>query len=331
MSKGDQNDLHKAGLLPDDPTADTVVASDDVPRVRTAQALLAGALERAMQPWDTRHVSTTGHYRLDDLTGGMRPGFCWLLGAATSWGKSSFATMLADDNLKQGRTVLIVSSEDAESVYADRLAQRRARVSANNLRHRRLSTEEHAALTSEVGRAERRPVYIDARGRSVEWLMPRLKQCIAEHKIDIVIFDYIGTFASKERQQDRRNSLLYIGRVLTDIVKQANVGGLILSQLTEVAADDRPSHANIRDCRDLAHAAEVVLIGWTPEEDVVSREGKKLARAGSRCIVVDKNKTGPRGALIELPWDERSACFESVTDPELEALAATNMFYDNEG
>lgn len=325
--KGDQNDLYRAGGLPADPLADAKIVSEDVPRVRTVGALLSGALERALKPWDRKQVSTTGHYEIDRITGGPRRGFCWLLGAATSWGKSSFAVMLADDNLRQGKTVLIVSSEDSEDVYGDRLMARRSRVSADDLRRKRFTLDDHQRMTEVVSEAESKPVFIDARGKTVEWLAPRVTQCIKEYAIDIVIFDYIGTFVNQAKQQDRRTSLAYIGRVLTDIVKQSAIAGVILSQLTEDASGDKPTRNNIRDCRDLAHAAEVVLIGWVTPEDIELQDGR-VVLAGRRVMVVDKNKTGPRGALIELPWDERSACFNTVLDPELEASAAAHALVD---
>lgn len=335
MSKGDQNDALRAGTLPDDPLEGTELVADDVPHVLSDGALLEGARARIRTPWNKQQISTTGHYELDRLTGGPRKGFCWLLGAESSWGKSSFAVMLADDNMRQGKTVLIVSSEDGEDVYGDRLLQRRARISADSVRARKPSANESAAIDRAVEQAAQRPIFIDAMGRSVEWLAPRLERCIAEHNVDIVIFDYVGTFAAKERQQDRRITLMYIGRVLTDVVKRAKIAGVLMSQLTDTNEGRRPNKNSIRDCRDLAHAAEVVLIGWIPEKDIkgIRRSTNKevvLCRAGQRALLVDKNKTGPRGALIELPWNEHSACFDSTPDPELEAQAATDVRYDNE-
>jgi len=259
----DENDRLQAGTLPDDPAADAVVVSDDVPRVLTVRDLTNGAVKRSSDR-ARRHTCTTGNYRLDQITGGLKPGFVWTIGAATSWGKSSLLVMIADENIKRGKRVLIVSSEDSEQIYGDRLLLRRARISANNLRMKRLTPEEREAAIGVAKRAEDSPVFLDARGRGVEWLAPRVKRLIVEHAIDVVAFDYLQAFDNQKAQQDRRNQVSYIARVLTDITKTAvpgGIAGILFSQLTENEKKLHPDKNSIRDSRDVSHAAEVILWG----------------------------------------------------------------------
>lgn len=319
----DENDRLNDGTLPDGPADDAAIVSEEVPRVLTVRDITRAAVIRSRNP-KSRSFCTTGIHRLDMITGGLRRGFVWVIGASTSWGKSSLLVMIADENIQQGKRVLIVSSEDSEEIYGDRLLVRRSRVnqdtrvSADNLRRGKLTSEEKAACDRVAEHAEDLPVFLDARGKSVEWIAPRVKRLIVEHKIDVVAFDYLQAFDNQKAQQDRRNQLTYIARVLTDITKTAipgGIAGILFSQITESEGKLHPDKNSIRDSRDVSNAGEVVLLGFTPTKEIKSEKYGSIA-AGSKVLFADKVKNGPRGALLPLSWDENGACFDASEDPE---------------
>jgi len=307
----DENDKLRARQLPEDPFEGETV-SEDAPRILTVRDLLQSSLARATTR-DRRVYGTSGHHRIDEVTGGLRPGDVWLVGADTSWGKSSFAVMLADENMKRGKRVLIVSAEDSEATYGDRLMRRRAGVNASNMRHQRLTAADHDAMAAVVAAGEPLPVFIDARGKPVEWLAPRCKRAIVEHGIDIVVFDYVGAFVGKLQQQDRRNQVHYVARVLTDVAKTAKPGGIsgvILSQLTHGDEETVPGKYAIRDSKDLTQMSEVTLIGFISPEAVP----KAGIQKGDRCVKLAKVKEGPVGSKVRMAWNEVTACFDAVHD-----------------
>lgn len=311
----DENDKHKAGTLPHDPAEGTKLVANEAPRILTVQDLLRGSRENSTKK--LAHASvTTGNHHLDHITGGMLPGFVWVFGADTSWGKSSFLVMLADENIKRGRRVLIVSAEDSEKIYGDRLMLRRSRISADRLRKRSVQPDEMTKMLAVEANAEDAPVFLDARGRGVEWVARHVKSIIKEQEIDLVAYDYLQAFDNEQRQQDRRNQITYIARVLTDITKSLDRTGIIFSQLTIEKGKAIPDKHSIRESRDVSNAAEVVLLGFTPEKPITASNGDLIAAAGQRCLFVDKCKNGPRGAILEMPWDPESACFETVDDPQ---------------
>lgn len=306
----DEADLMKAGNLPKDPRTNVRPIAMQVPRVHTVEDLLK-ASEAKLHTGQTERRCTTSHYELDRITGGFRPGFTWLIGADTSFGKSSLLVAIADENIREGKRVLIVSAEDTEDIYGDRLMVRRAGVNAMRYRDGQLTREEHRAVANVLSKAERLPVYVDARRYPVEDLAGHLSKVIAEHKVDLVAFDYVQEFRSKRRFQDDRIKFREIASILRHIAKDAKIAGAIFSQLTLDEKVVIPTRRNIRDCRDMAHGAEVILIGFEPKDDVMS--GNRLvARAGRKCIFVDKVKNGPRGRVVEMAWSRYSACFETV-------------------
>jgi replicative DNA helicase len=302
--------MHKEGKLSADPKANVRPIGMQVPRVFTVQDILYASEKRlATDPAVLK--CTTTHRELDRLTGGFKPGFTWLFGADTSFGKSSFLVAVADDNIRAGKCVLIVSSEDTEDVYGDRLMVRRSRVNAMNYRDGKLEFEDRRAITRVLAEAEISPVFVDARRYPVEDLAGHLTKIIKEHKVDLVAFDYVQEFRTKRRYQDERIKFREIASILRHVTKDNKIAGIIFSQLTMGEKTVIPTRHNIRDCRDMAHGAEVILIGFEPKENVMAGS-RLIAEAGKKCIFVDKVKNGPRNRIVEMDWNNDLACFESV-------------------
>lgn len=317
----DEAERHAQGQLPADPKADVKRVAAEVPRVLTVRDLLSGSMSRAFKR-DRPEVCLTGHYRVDKITGGFRPGFVWVLGADTSWGKSSWLVSVADVNLLRKKRVLIVSSEDTEEIYGDRLMARRAKVSAERLRDSALETAEMRLVTEVVNAAEPLPVFVDARRWPIEKLEAHIVTIIREQKIDLVCWDYLQEFPSNRKHQDERVKFREVAARMRHVTKSNKVAGLILSQLTIAEPGKLPTRHNIRECRDVANAAEVIVIGFEPDKDIKDRNGSVVVEGGTKSLFIDKVKNGPRGAKVALSWNQHSACFDTVSDPETQRYEA---------
>lgn len=309
----DENDRAKAGTLPDNPGIDSEIVCEGA-RVLTVRELLNDSFTRA-QTKRIRRSCTTGIAQLDRASGGIRPEFVWVMGAETNWGKSSFLIMLTDDNLKDGKRVMIVTSEDAPSVYADRLMARRAKVSATRLRDGCLLGDEVARCTNVAAKGEPLPVFLDARGMPAESVSANLRQLIAAYRIDLVLIDYLQEMRSEKRHQDRRNEVGFVAGLMRTTIKRGGAGGVIFSQLT-MRDGKEPNKHSIRESDDVPNAAEAVLIG----SNEVGQNGAILKRK----LLVDKMKDGSKGYTIELDWNEESACFESQCDSATALSRATH-------
>lgn len=306
----DENDKLKAGTLPDDPRSGARPVNDAAkrqaeaaPRVLRVDELLADAHRRALAKRDPNERCTTGIHWLDNVTGGFAAGDHWVLGAQTNWGKSSLAVMIADENIRRHKRVLIVSVEDSEGIYGDRLMCRRARVSAMRMRDGCLTADERHRVTEVYSKAERVPVYLDARRkehRRAEWVAEQVDRLIREESIDLVIYDYLQEFESRKRFQDERVKFKDVAATLRSATKAHNKPSVLLSQITEVQGKKVPDKNSIRECRDVSNAAEVVVLGFTPTDG---------DHKGVKCLFVDKVKQGPTGIVRAVDWDAESACF----------------------
>ena len=115
----DENDKARAGKLPADPKQDARKVTD-APRILTVRDLLIESRERACSAESRKRDNcVTGVQELERAAGGIRPGFVWVVGGDTNTGKSTWLVHVADENLKRGKRVLIVSVEDAPSLYGN--------------------------------------------------------------------------------------------------------------------------------------------------------------------------------------------------------------------
>lgn len=330
-------DLAKQGKLPDDIKAAAEPVSpkakqetEDARRLKSVRQILGDAAKRALEKRSEQKLLTTGHWRLDRDTGGFRPKQVWVFGADTSWGKSSQLLMVADENIKRGRRVLIVSGEDPSEIYADRLLIRRSgmgepekRISSYRLQHKLLNDDERRRVIDVGSQAEDVPVYFEAMGKSVEWVCKRIRTIVPAEGIDLIAFDYLQAFDQDKPQNDRRLQLNYICRTMTDTIKELGTAGIIYSQITppdegKGKGGGVPGKYSIRDSKDVSNGAEVIAIGFEPAKDMTSKEGRLLAAAGSKVIHLAKNKPGPgpKGKLYQMDWDADHGCFDITPDPQ---------------
>lgn len=251
---------------------------------------------------------STGFPALDDPTGGLRAGHVWVLGAPTNWGKTSLLLALLDHCIVVGRRALLVTCEDAPELLGMRLLCRRAKLPGPAARDGKLTRAQLEAANDQVVLAKERgpaPVMIDGRGRDVEHIAGDIRAAVRAHGIGVVMVDYLQCVNSSRESQDRRAEINHVARTLTDAIKTSNAAGVLSSQLTG---------EDIRESRDVEHAAEVVLIGRKTEDGMQ--------------LFVKKNKCGPKDIVIDLHWDSLNGSFltdvadsvnwDSMTDPRPE-------------
>ena len=301
--------------------ADRVPPTNDLQeselRVYTVRDLLEEAAIRSRSK-EQLDRGTTGHSVMDGLTGGLRPGHAWVVAAETSWGKTSYLVSVVDENLKRGKRALIVSFEDPRAMYADRLLCRRAGVNARRLRDRCLTVKEDDRIKEVAKAAEPLPVYIEADDQPIEILVKRVEAVIRAERIDVVAWDYLQETQTNRRYQDERVRFRETAALMRNIGRRVGCCTMILSQITEQTGKKYPDKNSVRECRDVSNAAEHILIGFIPEENIV-KDGKGVVVGGTKCIKVDKSKDGIKG-VVAMKWNDESACFDAVMPTDTEGV-----------
>lgn len=277
--------------------------------VRTLYEVLHGVYQRVTSP-EPRVFVSTGNAELDYLIGGYRPARVTVVGASTSWGKSSFLVMAFDEGTRVGKRVLVVSGEDGEDLYGKRIAARRGDINAFRLRDHDLNPREKDRLLYEAEKAERVPFFIDGVGTTAEKLANIISELCKEQPYDLIGVDYLQAFKCAARKQDRRNEITHIARCFIDAIKGANAAGLVFSQIKRLEDGKVPTKHDLKESGDVENMAEHVLMGYC-ETEIEQATGETRR---DRYIIVDKNKDGPVVAnAIALPFDARTASFKTTT------------------
>jgi replicative DNA helicase len=251
---------------------------------------------------------TTGNFELDEAIGGFRRQRVTIVGAETSFGKSSFAVMCADEGLKNGAGVLLITGEDSSDTYGQRIMARRAQVNALRIRDNILVEDDIRKMKYHAGLAERTPFFLDGIGKPAEYLARAIRDICAENSIALVVVDYVQAFSCSKRCQDRRAEVTHIARLFIDAIKTSNAAGLVLSQLKRPENSTRaPTMHDLKESGDLENMAEHVLLGC------LETTGEGELRQEKRSFIVGKNKDGMRAVdRIQMPFDAKTASFRTV-------------------
>lgn len=277
-------------------------------RMLSMRDLFHAAHERMLKAPKKSRIST-GMLVIDNATGGIAPETCWLMAAETNWGKTSFLCLLVLLALARGLRPGIVTGEDSPELMGRRLLAARAEVSATRLRDRKLDRLEHKRILAEVQRAEGAQMVLDARRMPIERVASEIQSATRSEGIDLWLLDYVQVFDSAQAYETEVVRIGRVARRFTDAVKIAGVAGVAFSQITPDGS--KPNKYSARGNKDLANAAECILVGYKEKTDERDEAGQVIER---RMILLDKNKDGPCPVTTEIEWDRKSACFRADRD-----------------
>ena len=225
-----------------------------------------GAVAKGMIEERPLQRCTTGIRDLDEDIGGHMSGMVSWMGAATNWGKSSFAVMTYDEIVRTGKRVLLVSSEDKRDLYGRRILARRANVSAYRLRERTLDDADFSRLLGVAESASVVPFFIEAIGMPAERIAARIKHVCASEAIDLVMVDYLQAISARKATQDKRTEMTLVARTLTDAIKQTAAAGLIFSQIKRLEPGRVPTMNDLKESGDIENMADNVIVGYTRDD-----------------------------------------------------------------
>lgn len=278
--------------------------------VSTLRAMLVEVFEDAKDRTKQKGL-TTGVLELDAMLGGYRPGNVALLAAQTSWGKSSYAVMVQDENYERGAKVLVISREDKRLMYGRRIACRRGNFNALQVRDRDLSPKDLGKLGQMANEAREDYMFLDALGMTAESVSQAIIELCSEVGFQLVICDYIQRFRAAKQTHNRRDEVTYVAETLSDAIKRANAAGLLLSQCKRTEGRE-PTMDDVKESGDLENMAEHVMIGW---RELLGTEPTTGAEDVKRHINIPKNKDGPvRTSWIDLDFNEVTASFVSTAE-----------------
>ena len=234
----------------------------------------------------------TGISELDGLTGGIRAGQLWVIGALPGRGKTAIATQILLANGTAGNSAVAFSLEMAQGEIGKRILAAHSTVPASKIHNPRfLGKEGWAALTTALGQIVEYPIWIDdSPSLSIHELLARARLYVKRHGAKLVIVDYLRLVTAPGG--DIRERVGYVADALRQFAKSERVAVVLLSQLRrpEGGLNARPSMIELKESGDIEAHAHVVLLLFAP----VAADGRPT---GDDEIIVGKNRHGAIGSL----------------------------------
>lgn len=283
---------------------------------------------------DIGKLMPTGFPLLDDyLGGGLKLNRYCLLGGRPGMGKTSFALQLMLNMARLGTPIMFFSREtDKESILKRLICNiasiEEYRMNPVSLEYfqkgvkTRLSSkrevrkqinfttgeEEEIELKSEVERVtdalselSTLPIYInDTTGMSVGDSIAITKKMIFQHKIKIVVGDYVQLL-NGNKGQSRNDELSETSRMLKALSQNEKVTVLELAQLSRAVetrgGDKRPQLSDLRESGQFEQDGQIIMFNYRPEYYGITEDAEGNSIEGLMEIIVAKNKDGATAAI----------------------------------
>jgi replicative DNA helicase len=261
---------------------------------------LRSATNKALEMIETAinsggHVSgkTTGFTSINDKCGGLHDSDLIIVAGRPGMGKSSLATNIAfncaerlmrdrRDGIEKsvGAAVALFNLEMSSDQLATRILAEQAGIPSEALRMGKISRDDFQRLSYASQQLAELPLFIDdTPALSISALRSRARRLKRQHKIGLIIIDYLQLLQGSGRANDNRvNEISEISRGLKTLAKELQVPVIALSQLSravEQREDKRPMLSDLRESGSIEQDADMVWFIYREDYYVGAREPKR--------------------------------------------------------
>ncbi len=282
-------------------------------------------IEEAGKREDALVGTPSGFTRLDRLTSGWQKSELIIIAGRPSMGKTAFALSMARNMaIDHGKNVAIFSCEMSSIQLVNRLIIAETDIPADKIRNGRLSEEEWKQLDTRIKKLVQAPIFIDdTPAISIFELRAKCRRLMAQHKLDIVVVDYLQLMSGPENAGSREQEVSNISRSLKSIAKELNVPILALSQLNRSVemrgGTKRPLLSDLRESGAIEQDADMVVFIHRQEKFGLMTFEDGSSTKGIAEIIVAKNRNGPVDD-IRLRFREEKAQFVDIDEFDLESM-----------
>jgi replicative DNA helicase len=301
-------------------------------------------IEEAGKREDSLIGTPSGFTKLDRLTSGWQKSELIIIAARPSMGKTAFALSMARNMaIDHGKKVAIFSCEMSSIQLVNRLIIAETDIPGDKIKNGRLSEEEWKQLDTRIKKLVQAPIFIDdTPAISIFELRAKCRRLMAQHKLDIVIVDYLQLMSGPENAGSREQEVSNISRSLKSIAKELNVPILALSQLNRSVemrgGTKRPLLSDLRESGAIEQDADMVVFIHRQDKFGIPTFEDGSSTKGIAEIILAKNRNGPVDD-VKLRFREEKAQFVDIDDfnidesPELSSAQSitlgSKMNHDN--
>jgi len=283
-------------------------------------------IEKAGKREDALVGTPSGFTKLDRLTSGWQKSELIIIAARPSMGKTALALSMARNmSIDHGKNVAIFSCEMSSIQLVNRLIIAETDIPGDKIRNGRLSEEEWKQLDTRIKKLVLAPIYIDdTPAISIFELRAKCRRLMAQHKLDIVIVDYLQLMTGPDNAGSREQEVSNISRSLKSIAKELNVPIIALSQLNRSVemrgGTKRPLLSDLRESGAIEQDADMVVFIHRQEKFGITAFEDGSSTKGIAEIILAKNRNGPVDD-VRLRFREEKAQFVDIDEFDLDSGA----------
>jgi replicative DNA helicase len=242
----------------------------------------------------------TGFTDFDRKTGGLRPGDLIIIAGRPSMGKTTLAVNIAEYAAVSPdirASVAIFSMEMPSEQLVTRMLSSIGHVPLNSIRTGRISDDDWVRITAATSQLSEARIFIDeSAGLTPTELRARARRIAREHKLDLIVVDYLQLMQVPGTKENRATEIAEISRGLKALAKELQVPVIALSQLNravEQRAEKKPVMSDLRESGSLEQDADMILLIYRDEV-----YDKNTTRKGVAEIDLAKHRNGETGTFI---------------------------------
>ena len=285
-------------------------------------------IEEAGKREDALIGTPSGFTKLDRLTSGWQKSELIIIAASPSMGKTALALSMARNMaIDHGKKVAIFSCEMSSIQLVNRLIIAETDIPGDKIRNGRLTEEEWKQLDTRIKKLVQAPIFIDdTPAISIFELRAKCRRLMAQHKLDIVIVDYLQLMSGPDNAGSREQEVSNISRSLKSIAKELNVPIIALSQLNRSVemrgGTKRPLLSDLRESGAIEQDADMVVFIHRQEKFGIVTFEDGSSTKGIAEIILAKNRNGPVDD-VRLRFREEKAQFVDIDEFDIENIPET--------
>ena len=252
----------------------------------------------------------TGFAAIDEYTGGLKKGEMFVLAARPSIGKTTLGLNVIRNvalHPTKPRAVAFFSLEMTEQQIARRLLCTEAQVSESSFWNHSFLDSDLVNLTRAAQKIESAKIWIDPTGGlSIAELRAKARRLVSQHKIELIVIDYLQLMTTEERIESRQQEVAKISGGIKKLAKDLNIPVLVLAQLNrEVdknsSPNARPKLAHLRESGAIEQDADIVTFLHRNRDDTKNNAVTSVEAEW----IVEKNRNGRTGVVKLLFYPAR--------------------------
>ena len=249
----------------------------------------------------------SGFKALDKITSGWQKSDLIIIAARPAMGKTAFVLSMAKNiAINYHKPVAMFSLEMSNVQLVNRLIMNVCEIEGDKIKNGKLTNAEWSQLEHKINELLGAPIYVDdTPSLSVFELRSKARKLVKEHKVELIIIDYLQLMnASGMAFGSREQEVSIISRNLKALAKELDIPIIALSQLNRgvearTGVDGKkPQLSDLRESGAIEQDADMVCFIHRPEYYRLysdEKTGKDLRGLGQ--IIVAKHRNGATDEL----------------------------------